>query len=200
MTLVASTLEAELLKLFDSSNPSFSGYPATKDLACSNWGDAYDLYAGAATDVSGDAVVVKNKALFISTLQAQLPSDPSTGTAVAASNAFDAAFIAYWTGASFAIGIPPTPAAVCPSVGGNTIFGVEATSLVSVVTPSVLANLLLPIFTDVSTASTAQDKAQQIASAFHTATTTAVIVLITGLDTTPPPAGPLPITNTCTIF
>lgn len=198
MTLVAATLETELLKLFDSQNPAFSGYPATKDLACDNWGNAYDLYASAATDVSTDIVAIKNKALFISTLKAQIPSDPTTGTAAAAANAFDAAFVAYWTGASFVVGVPPTPAAVCPSVGGNTIFGVEATSLVSVVTPSVLANLLLPIFSDVATTGTAQTKAQQIAAAFHTATTTAVTVVITGTDTTVPV--PLAVTNTCTIF
>lgn len=200
MTLVVSTLESELLKLFDANNVNFSGYPSTAAAACSNWGNAYDIYAKAATDVSTDPVAIANKALFVSTLQAQMPADPTTGTPVAAANAFDAAFVAYWTAATFAIGVPPTPAAVCPSIGGNTIFAVEATSIVSVVTPAVLANLLLPIFSDVATTGTAQTKAQQIAAAFHTATTTAVMVLITGIDTTPPPAGPLPITNLCTIF
>jgi hypothetical protein len=41
-------------------------------------------------------------------------------------------------------------------------------------------------------------KATALANAFHTATTSAVMVLITGLDTSVPT--PLPITNTCTIF
>jgi hypothetical protein len=198
MTLVVGTLENELLKLFDVNNVNFSGYPATAAAACSNWGNAYDVYAKAATDVSTDSVVLANKALFVSTLLAQMPADPTTGTPIAAANAFDAAFAAYWTAATFAIGVPPTSAAVCPSIGGTAIFALEATSIVSVVTPAVLANLLLPIFSDVTTTGTAQIKAQQIAAAFHTATMTAVMVVITGTDTTLPV--PLPITNTCTIF
>jgi len=160
MTLVAATLESELLKLFDSSSASFVGYPTTAIAAANNWANAYDAYAKTAMDMSGDLLVTANKAGFASTLISQLPTDPTVGSYVNAANAFDAAFIIYWTAAIFAF-IPP-----------------EASSIVTVIVPSTLANLLLPTFSDITAAGTAQIKAQQMAAAFHAATTTAVTVTI----------------------
>lgn len=189
MTLSASKLESKLLDFF--KKPDFEA-PFQAALA---WTDAYDSYARDATDASNDLVVVTNRPGFQSALQFTPQGSPPTMAQM-----FDTAFVAYWTGAVFAIGIPPTPAAPCPSIGGNTIFSVEIASLVIAAVPGVLMNLLLPIFAGVTKASTAQQQAQQVASAFHAATTSAVTVLITGLDTTPTPAGPLPITNTCTVF
>jgi len=160
MTLVAATLESELLKLFDSSSASFAGYPATTAAAANNWANAYDAYAKAATDSTLDSLATANKAGFASTLVSQLPADPAAGSYVTAANAFDAAFVTYWTGAIF------------------TFVAPEISSLVTAIIPSTLANLLLPIFADVSSVGTAQVKAQQMAAAFHTATTTAVTVTI----------------------
>lgn len=188
--LVPQKLESKLLDFF--SSPNFD----TSFQAAMAWTDAYDSYARDAMDASNDRVVVTNRPGF----QAALQFNSQSGVAPTMAQMFDTAFVAYWTGAVFAIGIPPTPAAPCPSIGGNTIFGVEITSLVVAAIPGILMNLLLPVFSGVTKASTAQQQAQQVASAFHAATTSAVTVLITGLDTTPPPAGPLPIVNTCTVF
>jgi hypothetical protein len=109
-------------------------------------------------------------------------------------------FRGYWTGAIFAVGTPPSPAAACASVGGSGVFGSEITSLVVSVLPNVMFSSLLPVVRSFTRETSADDRAKDIAAAMHRATTTAVIVLITGLDTTPGPSGPLPITNTCRIF
>lgn len=193
MTLNVATLVTELRKFSDQSYSGFVGFPTSKAEAKAKWATAYDTYASTAVDVSLDLVATKNKPGF----QSALVFGESNTPAQAASE-FDSAFVAYWTGAIFAIGIPPTPAASCASIGGNSIFGIEVTSIVSVITPNVLNNLLLPVFTN-NTGNSALPQLQSIANAFHTATTTAVFVLITGTDTTPTPSGPLLITNTCTI-
>jgi len=195
MALAQATLAEELTKLFDSSDPNFVGYPANLGAAASNWGNAYNTYASTAVDVSGDSLVSANAASFVSALQSGLES---SSDATAAANAFDAAFVAYWTGAVFSIGFSPTPASACPSVGGTGLWSSEISSVVSAVTASTLTNLLVTEFAILG--GSAASKADSLATAFHSATTTAVFVLITGLDTTPTPAGPLPITNTCTIF
>lgn len=160
------------------------------------WGDAYDEYARDATDASMDRVAAANKPGFVSAMA----SFTNQGTPPTMAQILDTAFVAYWTGGVFAVGVPPTPAAACPSIGGNTIFGVELTSTVIAAAPGVLQANLLPIFSNVTKEQSIRDQAQKIADAFHAATTSAVTVLIAGLDTTPPPAGPLPIMNTCTIF
>lgn len=193
MTLNKTTLLNELRKFSDETYSGFTAFPKNKTEAKQKWAAAYDLYASAATDVSGDIVSTKNKAGF----QGALLLDDKN-TPMKAAQEFENAFVAYWTGAVFAVGIPPTPAAKCPSVGGTTLWSTETTSVVTTITPNTLRSLLLPIFTD-NTQKTALTQLQKIADAFHTATTTAVFVLITGLDTTPTPTGPLPITNTCTI-
>jgi hypothetical protein len=73
------------------------------------------------------------------------------------------------------------------------VFSIETTSTVSAVTPLILQNLLVTEFSIL--ASNAVVKADNLATAFHTATTSAVMVIIVGVDTTPSPSGPLPITN-----
>lgn len=193
--LSVSTLETQLRNLLDGSVATFAGYPATKADAITNWGNAYNTYALSAQDVSGDPVVTTNLAGFTSALTSGLVD---VGTVTTAADAFEAAFVAYWTGGTFATAIPGVGTATCPNVGGNLVFSAEVTSLVSAVTPNILKNLLLTEFAILS--SDAATKAASLASAFHTATTTAVFVTIAGTDTTPPPTGPLPVTNTCTIF
>jgi hypothetical protein len=191
MSLDVGKLEDEFRKMFDAEHADFVGWPPTKPDAAANWSDAYDLFASDAEDVSTDPVTVKNPSLFESTLAAALPGPD--GTAVDAAQAFDDAFVQYWTGGVFAVGTPP------PSgVGGTGVFSVELTSVVTVVAPNVLKGLLVPIFESLS--SDPDQKAEDIAAAFETATKTAVTVLISGLDTTPPPSGPLPITNTDFVY
>lgn len=168
---------------------------ADRAVAETRWTDAYHSYAQDAVDASGDSVVTVNKAGFLGTLN--LRGEQSSASAAAN---FDQAFVSYWTGGIFAIGklvVVPPPG--CPSIGGTTIWASEITSLVVSVIPNVLSGLLLPIFERTDSSDTALSKASEIARAFHTATTTAVIVTIAGLDTTPGPVGPLPIVNTCTL-
>ncbi len=197
MALSLTTLANELLKLFDVNSTSFVGWPTTVAQVATNWANAYDTYAKQAVDASGDSVAIANAASFKSTLQANLPTY-ATGTAALAAQAFDLAFISYWTGATFVLGKLPTSGSPCLNLGGTTIFSAEISSAVSVVTPGELSAALLTRFTD-KAVYTAQQKANSIAQALHIATTTAVTVLITGIDTTPPPAGPIPILNTCGI-
>lgn len=184
-------LESELVDVF--TEPS---YQSPIEVA-NAWGNAYDAYARDATDASFDRVAVVNKPGFISGMSS---FSAQAGTPPSFAQLLDTAFVAYWTGAVFAVGVPPTPAAKCPSVGGNTIFSLEISSTVIVAAPGVLLSNLLPIFSNVTEGQTIRDQARKIADAFHQATTTAVTVLITGLDTTPPPAGPLPIMNQCGLF
>jgi hypothetical protein len=193
MTLNVATLVTELRKFSDQSYVGFEGFPSSKTEAKSKWATAYDIYASTALDVSLDLVTTKNKPGFQSSLVFGEFNTPAQ-----AAMEFENAFVSYWTGAIFAVGIPPTPAASCTSIGGNGIFGLEATSVVSTIIPNVLNNLLLSVFAN-NTDNSALPQLQRIADAFHTATTTAVFVLITGTDTTPTPSGPLPITNTCTL-
>lgn len=192
MTLNVATLLTELRKFGDEKFSGFTGFPGTKAEAKSAWTNAYDIYASTATDISGDLLVSSNSSGFQSNL-----SFDASGTAASSAADFDSAFVSYWTGATFAVGIIPPPSGLCPNVGGTGIFGVETTSVVSTVTANVLKAKLLAILG--SPASNAQAQLTLLAQAFHEATTEAVTVLITGTDTTPTPSGPLPITNTCGI-
>ncbi len=187
--LNSSALKDAIVALGDPEGGSFN--PSNPAAA---WATIYDDYASNGEDVSGDAMAGGNKPLFEAALTLA-----NTGSAAQAATEFDNAFVAYWTGVAFGIATPPTPLAPCPSVGGTTLWASELTSAVVAVAPGVLSALLLSIFTD-NTSDDLDAKAQQIADAFHSATTSAVSVLIAGLDTTPPPAGPLPITNSCTVF
>ena len=192
MTLNVATLVTELRKFGDEKFSGFTGFPTTKAAAKTAWTNAYDNYAFTATDISGDIVISKNTAGFNSSL-----SFDTAGTAASSASDFDSAFISYWTGATFAVGIIPPPTGLCPNIGGTGIFGVETTSVVYAVTANVLKAKLLAVLG--APASNAQAQIELIAQAFHEATTEAVTVLITGTDTTPTPSGPLPITNTCGI-
>jgi hypothetical protein len=192
--LNVSVLKTNLLKIFDATHLNFVGWPTTLVQGVDNIANAYNQYALAATDASTEAVAVTNIALFKTSLLGLTPGS----TFADAAQAFDDAFVAYWTAGAFTFGIPPLPAAPGVTVGLTPPWTVEASSVVSLVTPNVLKGLLLPEFTILS--GDADAKATAIANAFHTATTTAVTVLISGFDSTPFPAGPLPMTNTCTIF
>lgn len=194
MGLSVNTLKDELDKLVDENNPSFTGWPANIGIAATNFANAYTTYAMTAQDRSTDIVLTYNTAGFAAAIATLVIGD----SYLTASQAFEQAFIAFWTGATFAIGIPPISAPPCLNVGGTTIFSTELASVVTTITPGVLQPLLFTEFQKIEN-SDMSGKTLRIAQAFHTATTTAIAVTITGLDTTPPPAGPLPIINICTI-
>jgi hypothetical protein len=191
MALNQSTLETKIRELIDPDYSGFIDHPNTKLEGVNNWATAYDIYALDAQDLSGDVLLTANKAGFVSALLDNMP-DPVYGTSIAAATAFELAFVAYWTGATFAILHNPLPTLPCPNIGGTGTFSTETTSIVSSVIPDVLKNLLLVELSEVSSDGAA--KAASLAAVFHVATISAVKVTITGAD-----AEGTPITNTCTI-
>lgn len=181
------SLTSRLEALFSAPGSVFAVGDAER-----KWTDIYDGYAKGAVDVSGDRVVAANTPGFKGSLRFA-----SAKEAGQLAQSFDRAFVAYWTGATFAVGTPPTPAARCPSVGGNGIFGIEVSSVVVAVASGVLAGNLQPIFRSIKPGQTSPEQARKVASAFHRATVTAVTVLIAGTDTTVPT--PLPVVSRCTV-
>jgi hypothetical protein len=194
MALDVNKLAADLRRFLDPDDPSFA-WPPTRDAAITLWSNAYDTYGSDAVDYSGDAVASKNPTGFRSALAAAFSY---TWTAGEAANAFRDAWIAYWTGGVFSIGTVPPPTGACANAGGNGIFSTELSSIVTLINGAPLRAALLAIFQDLGI--DGADKADEIAAAFHAATTTNIQVTISGLDTTPPPTGPLPIVNVCTVF
>jgi len=202
MALDQAKLRTELAKVMDQDDPLFVGYPDTPVEIATNFCNAYNAYTLDATDASGDSfLTLPNLALMISTLVSNLPA-AVLGTPVLAAAAFEAAFVAYWSSSPVTfnilnlIGLP-----LCPNIGvppANDVWGLELTSVVTAVTPGVLQNLLLTMFS-VNSIDT-QAKITEMRDAFHIATTQAVFATIIGTDTTPPPVGPYPISNLCTLF
>lgn len=187
MALNLATLQQSILDLL--SDPAG---PKTPPQARAAWADAYDSYAKAATDVSFDRLATSNRLGF----QSALIFDKNSSTHVTAALEFERAFIAYWTGATFATAKPPLPTTPCPSVPPAPPWAKEISSIVIAATPG-LAVLLTPVFAD-NTSPDLNTRAAQLASAFHTATLTNVLVLISG--TTVPSPSPLAVVNTCTIL
>lgn len=153
----------------------------------------YHDYAREGEDVSGERATTLVPAKF----QSQLRFAASR-TVEQFARQLDAAFVSYWTGAVFAVGVIPPPVPPCPNVGGTGVFSTEASSVVTVVAAGALFAALLPVLRRKS--DTVASQARAFATAMDTVTKSAVTVLITGVDTTPAPTGPLPITNTCTVF
>lgn len=194
MALDVNKLKNELLKLLDPNNLNFVGYPTNATDFANNWGNAYDTYAQDAQDVSTDPLVAAHKPLMVAKLE--LLNTPFGVIATAAST-FDDALKAYWLGATFATLVVPTGTGACPNSGGSGLFAAEVSSVVSAWTAGILQASMASLLAIPS--DDPHVKATALANALHTATTSAVKVTITGTDTTPPPGGPHPITNTCTI-
>lgn len=197
MSLNPEILLSEIRSFADPDYLGFSGFPTSRIQARQAWTSAYNTYASTAQDASNDLLVTANSLGFFGALDFTASNSKTLLSAVLD---FDSAFIAYWTGAIFAIGIPPSPAAPCSNIfvpPGNGIFGLEITSIVSVVIPNILKVKLFNVMQNPDTRAVAQ--LEKIADAFHEATTTAIKVLITGTDTVPSPVGPYPVTNLCEI-
>jgi hypothetical protein len=201
MTLSQSKLADEIRKVTDSSHPDFVGFSESSDVAArradaaQKWATAFDNYGKDVVNVNGDSYLAPpNKLGF----QAALPFTSTTPAELA--QHFGAAWTAYWTGLSFAIGAPSSinGSIECPNIGGNFIFGIILSSLITGVVAASLIAALTTIFGVASSDPAA--RAAELASAFHAATIGNIVVLTTGTDTTPPPGGPLPITNTCHLF
>lgn len=197
MALSMDTLTDKIRRLTDPTHPNHA-YPATRAAAIAAWRDAYDTYAAVAKDRSDDAVTSKSPSGFAGALSSGWSNAWTLGEAA---DAFVAACDAYWTGGVFAVGsmVPGTGSGSCQNVGGGTrIFALEQTSVVTVAVFTPRRPDFIDVFSDLT--ANGEQKAAEIADVFHYGTTTDVTVLITGLDTTPPPVGPLPVTNTCKVF
>lgn len=195
MALTLAALKAEILKLIDPENPGFVGYTNSYAVAAANWATAFDNWASNAEDDSGDNPAVVFKALFQTAL---LSAWASSTTKEDGAQSFADAVNDYWTGGIFSVGsLVPGTGNNCANVGAGTrVFATEATSVVTSVTTAAIYVLLLGEFTQYRTSMDA--KAQALAEAFYNPITVGgVFVTITGIDTTPPPAGPLPVTNVC---
>jgi hypothetical protein len=186
MALSVDTLKAELAKFLDPNDPAFAGLPTSLNFAAAKWANAYQAYASAAKDASGDAVATAFASKFEDAIKnLGQPQTPAQAAAI-----FGTAFTDYWAGATFSTGTLPAS-----GVGGTGIFASEVTSAVTVVNAVGLIAALTTEFANNS--ATASTKIAALAAKLHAATTTGVTVLISGLDTTPlGSGGPLPITNT----
>jgi hypothetical protein len=197
MALSVTTLIDQIRRLTDPTHPNHA-YPETRVAAISAWRDVYDTYAAVAKDRSDDVVSSKNPAGFAAALTSGWQSSWMIGVAV---STFVSALTAYWTGGAFAVGslISGTGSSPCVNAGSGTkVFAVEQTSVVTVSSFSPSYNDIYAVFRNLT--EDGYQKAADLAAAFHSGTTNNVTVLITGLDTTPPPTGPLPVTNTCKVF
>jgi hypothetical protein len=196
VALQQATLKQAILDLLD--NISTSPDAATRRAAAAAaWADAFDTYAGGVKNANEDSALSgPNKAGFAAALSF------TATTAAQTAQEFGAAWTAYFTGLTFTPGVPgPINAAECPNIGGNLIFGIIISSSVTVVNAAPLIAQLTTHFTTFR--GTDRDvAADTLAGIFHSNTVLLanLTVLTSGTDTTPPAAGPLPITNTCRVF
>jgi len=188
VSLSVDRLNKALLALFSTPERISTHRQAGKLLA-----EAYHLYAREAHDVSGDSPTNLTSQKFQECLFFDIRMTSENFAAQV-----DRAFMTYWMGATFQTLFPPSTGSACPSVGGTGVFTVETTSQVTQVVVGAMRAALLPVL--MVSGRSAQSKALQTAIAMHYATRTAVTVKIVGLDTTLPPAGPVPIINTCGVF
>jgi len=151
----------------------------------------YHAYASDAEDVSGDPVNNLDVRKFEGPLRFR-----GSKTARQLAQQIDDAFVAYWTGVTFDTDIIPIDFPPCPNVGGSEAFSGELSSEVTDVTRRAMYSAVLPIFT--KTSNTAEQAARKLADEMDRVTTSAVTVLITGLDTSTPTQ--VTVTNTCTVF
>lgn len=194
MALNQALLESEILKIVRADSAS---YPRSQVEAAAAWANAYDLYARAAQDASRDVLATANRPGF----QSALRFNSISGNPALAATEFGNAFVAYWTGAVFAIGIPPLSPVPCPFIPPTvTTWVTELSSVVSTVTPTTLISALTVEFSTYEDRNP-ESKARAIAGHFHAATISNVLVLISGLGSPPPPppGPPAPVTQLCTI-
>ena len=153
----------------------------------------YHSYAQDAEDVSGESPTNLDQAKFDTPLRLE-----TCRTAQQFAQRVEDAFVAYWTGTIFPTAVVPPASPPCPNVGGTEEFSLENTSGVTDVTARAMYSAILAVLA--RNESTAEEGARRLADAMDRVTKSAVTVTITGQDTTPPPTGPLYITNTCTVF
>lgn len=167
MALDKSKLQTELENWLNNKNNYL-----TRNDAYTAFADAYETYALDAQDVSGDVVNIYNKPDLISTLE----EIPEIGTVEIASQKFEDAINAFWTGALFYKTIAPA-GTILPETIAITFFPT---------TSDLIKDGLTTIFEDLSPETTLIQKAQQIATILDTGTKT-ILTYCVGTNPSPPP-------------
>ncbi len=193
MALSQATLKSSILDLLAniSRDPDAN---VRRAAAASDWADAFDAYGAEVENINGDVPLSgPNKAGFQAALS-------FTGvTAAAQAQEFASAWTAYFAGTTFGIGVPGSinGSTECPNLGGNLIFGIIASSLITVVNSVTLLAQLTAHF-QTFRGTDREAAADTLAGIFHSNTILAssLTVLTSGTDT----GGPVPITNTCRVF
>ena len=192
MALNPALLEAEILKIIKPDSPNF---PRSIPEAAAAWANAYGIYAKGAMDASKDVLASGNQPGFQGSLKFIAP----TGNPATAAAEFGAAFIAFWTGATFVVGTPPLVPAPCPWIPPSVVsWQTEITSTVISAVPGSLVPALTSEFARYESRSP-EAKAKSIAGHFHAATISGVLVLITGIGAQPGIPPTVPVTLTCNI-
>jgi hypothetical protein len=186
MALLRPRLTQALLNVLGGKSPGFVGFPNSYATAAHNFATAYDSYARLAVDSAGDALVTASSTGFETALAQGLFQSQSPGVCA---SLFGLAFGQYWTPATF--GTLYTPAT---GDGGNGIFLRKTSSKVFGVDTNSLVAALTQEFGRHDLAITDVQKADSLSAILHAAIAQ-VTVLQVGLDTTPPPSGPVPIVN-----
>lgn len=184
MSLAIAQLTRALSNLGDPQSADYSG-AGTLAEAPQRLAEAYDSYAQSAVD-AGQNKLVAGRVSLMEAVLASVFSVPEQ-TPLAAAQGIAASHVAYWLGAQFAIGLPPAAA----GIGGTGIFSQVISSVVVSAPMADLTAGLARLFAAPSTQ--AQLRAFDVATVWHAATV-AVGISMVGIDTTPPPAGPLPVT------
>ena len=147
MALDKSKLKTEL------ENWMSSTYDNITD-AANAFADAYEIYALDAIDISGDSPDTLNKAGIVSAFKSLTTSETPATSAIK----FEAGLVAYFTGGTFLLTIPPA---------GTILPEISAIVTASIIPPAISATLTT-IFTN--TSDDVSTKATQMSDLFDTAT------------------------------
>ena len=138
--------------------------------------DAYEDYALDCIDISGDSILTYNKAGMKNILNTLTNNETTSSSALK----FENSIITFWTEATFKLTIPPT----------GTILPELSAIVTTNIIPGVIKTPLISVFSDLSPNTTKQQKADQLATVFHTATLT---VVVTCVGTHPSTGNPVPV-------
>lgn len=167
MALNQSTLASNLETWIDGKE----NYNSISE-SMSEFADQYESYALNAIDISGDNPLVVQKAAMLAILNTITENE----TPASAAQKFEDAVIAFWTGATFALTIPP-PGSIAPEISAN---------VTSPPTTGSIKPGLQTIFEDLDSEATVSSKANEIATELHNGTITTQVTCI-GTAAVPPP-------------
>jgi hypothetical protein len=177
---------------FDPTYSVFKGYNGDPAVCADRVCDAFGAYAQAAQAVSEGILQTPNLPGMKSSLeQAWAASKSAEDASLGLANAL----AVFWLGATFQLAGAIAPGLPGTS-GGNGLFGVISSVAVTTFAITPMHQALLAEF---GNKYAGPQKSAAIAAVIHDQLPACVVVETLGLDTTPPPSGPLPIENRGTI-